>query len=236
MIDLENTIVLSIFDDRTGFKPEYYSPEASDIEVIKRVIFQATLFLVGGTEDLKTERESILDIPEHSLIGVTHMTSAPSPSLRGGNMPIILIYVTPSENRSKVYNNIVAIMELMKQTALEIKGNWAGNKFSDKKRNKMIVDGLGPEIESLISQFASVEKIFEANMQIFAVQCPECSTSTELKVPKNIKDFLAIPVVNIPCNHEFEAYFTKGPTFRGTSPVKGKESKKEDLKDIFANL
>ncbi len=236
MRSVENTIILSVFDDKTGFKPEYYFPEESDIEVIKRVIFQATLFLVGGTEDLKTDRESMLDLPEHNLIGVTHMTSAPSPSLRGGNMPIILIYATPSENRSKVYNNIVSIMDTMKVTALEIKSTWVSNKFSDKKRIKTLVNGLGPEIEGVISEFASVEKILETHVQIFDVKCPECSTSTQLKVPKNIKDFLAIPVVNIPCNHEFEAYFTKGPTFRGTSPVKGRELKKEDLKDIFTNF
>nr|MDO8088826.1 hypothetical protein [Candidatus Sigynarchaeum springense]MDO8116582.1 hypothetical protein [Candidatus Sigynarchaeota archaeon] len=233
---MENTVVLSIFDDRTGFKPEYFYPEERDIEMIKRVIFQATLFLVGGTEDLKTDRESILDLPEHNLIGVTHMTSAPSPGLRGGNMPIVVIYVTPSENRGKIYNNIVPIMEMMRDVTHAIKGNWSGSKFSDKKKIKILMDRLGPDIDNIVSQFAETEKNLETSMQIFEVICPDCSTSTILKVPRNIKDFLAIPVVNIPCNHEFEAYFTKGPTPRGTSPVKKKEAIKDEIRDIFTNL
>ena len=67
---MEMGVILSIFDDQVGFVPEYYYPEHTDIELVKHIIFRATLFLVGGTEEIKKDRESMLELPEKDLFGV----------------------------------------------------------------------------------------------------------------------------------------------------------------------
>ncbi|MHA1684229.1 MAG: hypothetical protein ACTSUE_25050 [Promethearchaeota archaeon] len=233
---MEAGALLSLFDETKGFVYEYYSPENTDVEIIKHTIFRATLFLVGGAEDVQTDRESLLDLPEHDLFGVVYMTSATCPSIRGGKMPIILIYFAPSTEKAPIYAKIASVMSLLKETAFSMKDYWDKKSFSNKKAVHKIIQELPALVKGLISDSSGVVKSISENIQVFDVKCPECGTPARVKVPRNIKRLFSIPIINLPCNHKFEAYFTKGPKLRGTSSVKKEGEKKEELKDIFNNL
>jgi len=233
---VEIGVVLSIFNETQGFIPEYYTPERTDIEIVKHIIFRATLFLVGGADEIKKDRESMLELPEHDLFGILYMTSVESEEIRGGNMPLILILFFSSDDKGPVYSKIAEIIDTLKESAKPIKEKWNGSKFSDKRALREIIKEIPKEIGNLISDSERNEQSFEENISIFEVKCPECSSFVSVKVPKHIKGLLAIPVHNIPCKHEFEIYFTKGPELRGTSALKGPKERKEDIKDIFENL
>lgn len=225
-------VVLSIFDDKLGFVPVSYFPSNLKSDLINDIVLRATLFTVTGA-DSSFERESLIDLREDGVIGVTYMSVLDCPEIRGGKMPVVLINFTPNKNRYALYRSMIDILHQNKETMEEIKSKWTGTKFPD-------IPKISENLKDLHIYFTS--KITESIKQVgtqdiedvhFTIKCPECSNEAILNVPKNIDKLLAIPVINLPCEHEFEAYFTKGPSFRGTSAVVGKESKKDDLRDIF---
>ena len=57
-----------------------------------------------------------------------------------------------------------------------------------------------------------------------------------INVPVKISNLLTMPITDSPCGHIFDAYFTKGPSFRGTSEAKSSKSLKDGLSDIFDKL
>lgn len=224
-----NGIILSQFDEQKGFIPVIYSSSIKNETLIKEIIFRSTLNLVGGTKNITEERESFLDFPDHQLIGCSYLRSVESTSIRGGFMPIILILFTPNENKIHVYSNLVKIMEDLKILMTKILPSWKERKFSNAIALKGILNESVKQYESTLLSSSSPSRENK-----FIVECPICSQQMDIFVPTKIPDLLVLPIANAPCKHNFEAYFTKGPEYRGTS--KGVTDTDNGLKDIFNNL
>jgi len=215
-------VVLSIFDDIIGFVPVDYFPSNLNNNLIKNIIFRATSLIAGGVDDLALDRESLVDLREEGVIGITYMSAFYAPNVRGGQMPIILINFTTDSNRYWLYQNMTHILKKSRDIIEKIRPIWSGTEFTDASKIQEILR----ENYNFLNT-----KIFSETL--FNIKCPGCSNEVVLFIPKKIENLLSIPVFNLPCGHEFEVYFTKGPTFRGTSAIKDTKSKKEDLRDIF---
>jgi hypothetical protein len=229
-------VILSIFNDIRGFTPVSYFPSNIKANLLKNIILRATIFAAGGIEDYSIDRESLIDLREDGIIGVTYMSALDAPHVRGGQMLIVLINFTSEINRYCLYQNMIKILEKNKNEMEIIKSSWSGKEFSNissiKDNLKEIYDYL---IEKIVKSTTKLESQIIEEIR-FTVKCPECSNEAIIFIPKKIEKLLSIPVTNLPCEHKFEVYFTKGPNFRGTSAVKGIEKKKDDLKDIFDSL
>ena len=226
-------IILTHFDERKGFRPVLYSPLDLDANLIKDITFRSTLNLVGGSQDLSEERESFIDLPEYELIGCSYLQSVESSAIRGGNMPIITILFLPTSYRSYIYHNLVQIMENLKKLMTDIIPNWKHIKFQNINKLESLLSKYLSDFRISISGF--LEKTLDRESKNFVVACPKCFQEMNVLVPNEIPDLLVMPITNAPCGHLFDAYFTKGPNFRGTSDLKSSESK-DDLKDIFNNI
>lgn len=226
-------VILSVFDDIRGFVPITYFPSNMNSDLIKNIILRATIFAAGGIEDYSIDRESLIDLREDGVIGVTYMSALDAPHVRGGQMLIVLINFTSENNRYYLYQNMIKILGKNKDEMEIIKSFWSGEEFSNISHIK---DNLKIIYEYLIKKIAkSTSKLDQQLIEEtrFTIKCPECSNEAILFVPKNIEKLLSIPVTNLPCEHKFEVYFTKGPNYRGTSAIKSTEKNKDDLKDIF---
>ncbi|MHA1980234.1 MAG: hypothetical protein ACTSXN_03985 [Promethearchaeota archaeon] len=122
-------------------------------------------------------------------------------------------------------------MEDLKDLMTKILPNWKNIKYLNIPSIKNLLLEFNNHFESTLSR--STSDTLEKQSNKFIIECPECSQEITVLVPSQIPDLLTIPIANAPCKHNFKAYFTKGPKFRGTS--KSSESK-DDLKDIFNNL
>lgn len=229
---MTNGVILSHFDETKGFVPILHSSSADVERFIKDIVFRSTLNLVGGAKNITEERESFIDFPDHQLIGCSYLRSAESSSIRGGLMPIILILFTSSANKVHVYFNLLQIMEDLKDLMTKVIPQWKNNKFSNYNLIKDLLFKFHSQFEDSLSRASS--DTLETQSNKFTIECPECSQEISVLVPRQIPDLLTIPIANAPCKHNFEAYFTKGPEFRGTS--KGKSDSDNGLKDIFNNL
>ena len=77
-------IIFSIFDDIRGFIPVTYFPSNIKSELVKSIILRSTIFTLGGVEDYSVDRESLIDLRENGVVGVTYMSALDSPNVRGG--------------------------------------------------------------------------------------------------------------------------------------------------------
>ena len=227
-------IILSHFDEHKGFIPVLYSSSVIEANLIREIVFRSTLNLVGGTKNISEERESIIDFPDHQLIGCSYLRSVESSSIRGGFMPIILILFTSSGNRIHIYYNLLQIMENLKDLMTKILPYWKNTKFSNTSSLKNSLVEFKSQFENRLS--ISTSDTLETQSNEFIIECPECSQEITVLVPSKIPDLLTIPIANAPCKHNFEAYFTKGPEFRGTSKVKSGSDTDNGLRDIFNKL
>lgn len=231
---MTNGIILSYFDEHKGFIPVLHSSSVNEGSLIKEIVFRSTLNLVGGTKNISEERESIIDFPDHQLIGCSYLRSIESSSIRGGFMPIILILFTSSANKIHVYFNLLQIMEDLKDLMTKILPYWKNTKFADTSSLKNLLFEFISQFEKTLS--ISTSDTLETQSNKFIIECPECSQEITVLVPSKIPDLLTIPIANSPCKHNFEAYFTKGPQFRGTSKAKSGSDTDNGLRDIFNNL
>ena len=227
-------IILSYFNEQKGFIPKLYSSSDNDGSLIKEIVFRSTLNLVGGAKNISQERESIIDFPDHQLIGCSYLRSVESSSIRGGFMPIILILFTSSVNKTHVYFNLLQIMEDLKDLMTKILPYWKNTKFTNTHSLKGLLVEFKSQFENTLSR--SNSDSLETQSNKFIIECPECSQEITVLVPRQIPDLLTIPIANAPCKHMFEAYFTKGPQFRGTSNARSGSDTDNGLRDIFNNL
>ena len=229
---MTNGLILSYFDEQKGFIPVMYSSSIDRSGLIKEIVFRSTLNLVGGSRDLSEERESFIDFPDHQLIGCSYLRSVASSSIRGGSMPIILILFTSSVNRVHVYLNLLQIMGDLKVLMAKVVPYWKDKKFSNMNSLNNLLSEFKNQFENTLS--ITTSDTLETQSNKFTIQCPKCSQEVTVLVPNQIPDLLTIPIANAPCKHNFEAYFTKGPEFRGTS--KAKSDSDNGLREIFNNL
>lgn len=225
-------LILSQFHEQRGFIPVVFSSSTNSESMVKDIIFRSTLNLVGGTKNISEERESFLELPDHQIIGCSYLKSVESTSIRGGIMPIILILFTSNENKINVYHNLLQIMEDLKGIMIKILPYWKDTKFSSTNAIKGLLNNQSAQFESSISKSSGAPSDSQENK--FVVECPECSQQIDVFVPSKIPNLWVVPIANAPCKHNFEAYFTKGPQFRGTS--KSVSESDNGLKDIFNNL
>ncbi|TFG12615.1 MAG: hypothetical protein EU531_10410 [Promethearchaeota archaeon] len=231
---MSNGIILSYFDEQKGFVPVLNVTSDRGASLIKDIVFRATLNLVGGAKNISEERESFIDFPDHQLIGCSYLKSVESPSIRGGRMPIILILFTSNVNRVYVYSNLLQIMGDLKNLMEKILPYWKDTKFTNINVIKSFLHDYKSKIDN-ISLSDSLDKSGSQEKK-FIVKCPECSQEVSVLIPRQIPDLLTISITNAPCKHTFDAYFTKGPEFRGTSEKRSESDKNNGLKDIFNNL
>jgi len=227
-------IILSYFNEQKGFIPVLYSSSINEGSLIKEIVFRSTLNLIGGAKNISEERESIIDFPDHQLIGCSYLRSVESSIIRGGLMPIILILFTSNANRIHLYFNLLQIMEDMKDLMTKILPYWKNTKFSNIDSLKNLLFEFKSQFGNTISR--STSDTLETQSNKFIIKCPECSQEITVLVPRQIPDLLTIPIANAPCKHNFEAYFTKGPEFRGTSKAKSGSDTDNGLRSIFNNL
>lgn len=225
--------VLTKFDDIRGFVPITYFPLNIKPELLKHIIYKGTVFAMGAVDDYNLDRESLMDLREDGIIGLTYMCALDAREVRGGQTPLVLINFTSMSNRYNLYHCMTDILRKNKEIMINIKNIWDGKDFFD----LAVIQEYLKEIYEFSVKIIDKSKK-EIDLQIpdefrYTIKCPECQNEAILLVPKKIEKLLSIPVMNLPCSHEFEVYFTTGPTFRGTSTVKSKNHKEDDLKDIF---
>lgn len=229
-------VILTQFDDIKGFVSVAHFPLNIKADLIKSIIFRATIFAMGGVDDLTSDRETLIDLREEGVIGVTYMSAVDAPYVRGRQMPIILIYFTSISNRYALYQNMTEILKMNKDIMEEIKPLWSETQFLKLSQINDCLKEIYQFTTKIISD--SMAQIGTPNAQEinFNVKCPECSNEAVLRIPKTIEKLLSIPVTDLPCGHQFEVYFTKGPTFRGTSMAKDLSHKNDNLKDLFEKI
>jgi len=226
-------IVLTKFDDIKGFVPITYFPSNIKPDLLKNIIYRGTVFAMGAVDDMNLDRESLMDLREDGIIGLTYMCALNAMDVRGGQTPIVLINFTAMSNRYNLYHCMTDILKKNKNMMINIKKIWNGKDFTDLIGVREYLKEVYEFSINIINKSKN-----EIDLQIpdefrFTIKCPECSNEAILLVPKNIEKLISIPVINLPCSHEFEVYFTAGPTFRGTSAVKSEGPKEDDLRDIF---
>ena len=225
-------IILSHFNEHKGFVPFLYSSSIKEEGLINDILFRSTLNLVGGTRNLSEERESFIDFPDYQVIDCSYLKGVESSSIKGGIMPIILILFTSNEYKVNIYANLLQIMEDLKILMHKIIPNWKDKKFSNINSLKNLLNSYKSKYEKFFT--GNSNDTIEKQSKMFKIACPACSREVSILVPNDIPELLVILITNLPCKHNFEAFFTKGSEFRGTSTIKG--SSANDLKDIFDKL
>ncbi len=229
-------VILSKFDDIIGFVSVAHFPSNIKEEFLKQIIYRATMFTMGGVDDLTSDRETLIDLREEGIIGVTYMSAVEAPNVRGKQMPIVLIYFTSISNRYALYQNMIEILKKHKDIIEIIKPLWTETQFVSLSKITDCLEQVYQLSNNIISESIAQIGTLSTEEINFNVKCPECSNEIVLKIPKKIDKLLSIPVSDLPCGHQFEVYFTKGPTFRGTSMAKELSPKNDNLKDLFDKI
>ena len=102
-------------------------------------------------------------------------------------------------------------MEDLKILMQKIIPNWKNKEFSNINSQKNLLNSYKSKYEKFFIGISN--DTIEKQSKMFKIACTACSREVSILVPNDIPELLFIPITNLPCKHDFEAFFTKGQNF-----------------------